>query len=253
MVRSIKGSRRVRKATQLLEGKFGQRKKTKKFDPFDKLMVGILSYRSSLKKAAKAYDNLQKQFVDWNEVRVSALHEIEEAIKDADPQKNKAILLRRVLNDIFAACHGISLDFLREYKPAKAQKFLRSIGGLDEKTINDVLLVCQDGYELPKNEDLVRVAKRLGLIDKFAALDEAHAELQGIVPKNLAYPFTQLMVELGQEVCTERHYAYRRCPLTDVCETYKVRAEKRAKRKRTVRRAKKRKKRPRKKTGKKAK
>jgi len=237
MVRSIKGSRKVRMVTGLLERKLGPRKKTKKFDPFEKLMMGILSYRSSQKKARRAYEKLQKDFVDWNEVRVSTLHEIEQAVRNADPQKNKAILLRRVLNDIFAVRHEINMDFLKEYKPTKALKFLQSIGRLDEKTIADLLLLCQDKYELPKDEDLLRVAKRLGFVDKLAGLDEAYADLKGIVPKSLTFPFTQLMVELGQEVCTERHFACRRCPLTGVCETFKAGAVGRAKRKKRATRA----------------
>ena len=102
MVRSIKGSLKVRKITNILKSHCGDRKKTKKFDPFEKLMMGILSYRSSVKKARRAYEALQKEFVDWNEVRVSTLTDIEEVIKCADPQRNKALLLRRILNDIFA-------------------------------------------------------------------------------------------------------------------------------------------------------
>lgn len=230
MVRSIKGSLKVRKINEALETFYGQRKKTKKFDPLEKLLMGMLSYCSSEKEALKAYENLQKEFVDLNEVRVTTLYEIEEAIKGADPQRNKALLLRRVLNDIFAVRSAIDLDFLRDYRPAKGRKFLQSIGGLDEKTINDVLLVCQDSYELPRNEDLIRVAKRIGIIDKNAAIDDAYAELKGIVPKNLVYSFTQLMVEHGQKMCTEHNCADRKCPLRELCDTYRAKKKERRQR-----------------------
>jgi len=222
-----KGSNWVRKIVTTLERKLGERKKSRRFDPLEKLIMGILSHRVGRLKAERAFKRLRRSFVDLNEVRVSTLGEIEQAIREADPSGSKAPVLRRALAQVFKRSHAADLNFFREMHPKEAKDFLDSIEGLDPKTRSDMMVAVEDQYVLPADEDLLRVCRRIGLVARDADDKVAYRELQGIVPKSLAYAFTQLLVEHGQRQCRQNRYTCAGCPLHRLCETYLRRKERR--------------------------
>ncbi len=220
MARMPRGASWSRKVVAVLERRLGERKKSKRFNPLEKLIMGILSQRAGRERAERAFRRLKRSFVDLNEVRVSTLGEIEEAIREADPSGNKAPVLRRALTEVFKCSHSADLDFFKEMRPREAGKFLDSIEGLDPKTKSDLMLAVKDEYLLPADVDLLRVCRRIGLVSKDASDEVAYRQLEGTVPKNLAYAFTQLLVEHGQKHCRENKYICAGCPVRRLCTTY---------------------------------
>jgi len=215
----LRGSLWVRKIVRRLERLHGERSEPKKIEPLETLILGTLAHRASLRRARRAYRRLAREFVDLNEVRVSALGEIGSVIRDADPYHDKAAVLRRALDAVFKQAHSISFDFLREMKASEAEKFLKSVEGLDAKTISDLMLAVKRPYSIPMDCDLLRCVRRIGLVDRDSTDVEAHKRLTSIVPKGLAYPFTQLVVEHAQVQCTDKNPDCSECAICNLCVT----------------------------------
>lgn len=81
--------------------------------PVSHLCMSILMRNNSITNAHKAEAALRKRFVDWNEIRVSPIAEVQEALEEAGTPsaENKAYALRRFLRDVFGKYTKTNLYF----------------------------------------------------------------------------------------------------------------------------------------------
>ena len=223
-----RGSAWVRKILQRLERKIGARKPPGDVDPFRMMILSILSHRVKSRRASRVLARLERGFVDWNEVRVSTLGEIEAAIQEVDPFKNKALVLRRALEEVFRRTHALDMEFFLEFRPRQAREFLGPIEGLDSKTRSDLLALVEKSYSIPSDEDFLRVCMRVGLVSDDLSAGEAAKVLSRLVPKTLAYEFTQLVTEHGRTHCVERGFDCSACVLREICMTGRAKGSRRS-------------------------
>jgi hypothetical protein len=81
--------------------------------PVSHLCMSILMRNNSITNAKHAEAALRKRFVDWNEIRVSPIAEVQEVLEEAGTPSaaNKAYALRRFLRDVFSKYTKTNLYF----------------------------------------------------------------------------------------------------------------------------------------------
>src|SRR5436190_15882741 len=67
----------------------------------EQMVYAVLREDGTRKDADKAFDRLQKTFYDWNEVRVSSSHEVEEALAGLPEPSAKAQRVIGLLQEVF--------------------------------------------------------------------------------------------------------------------------------------------------------
>lgn len=87
--------------------------KKDKRSPVSHLCASILMRNNSIINAGKAEAALRKRFVDWNEIRVSPIAEVQEVLEEAGTPSadSKAYALRRFLRDVFSKYTKTNLYF----------------------------------------------------------------------------------------------------------------------------------------------
>jgi len=209
---------RLRKVLALLEQEYGRRYRIRRRDPLEELIFAILNNRTTGAKASTAYEKLSQEYVDRNDVRVTDRRDLAATISGVGMHEEKSSQILRVLNDVFNEHHAFDLDFLSEYDEDDARKYLERMSYLEPFVVNDVLLYALGFNAFVIDEDVVRVVKRLGLVERHLSFDGAVEAVQEIVPQRRAGTFSMLVSRHGREVCTPRNCRCRSCVLRSTCD-----------------------------------
>jgi len=215
----------MRRVLAKLEQHYGKPKRRVPENLLEEILCAILSQGTTQDKARKAFQRLKNAMEDWNEVRVSTLEEIVEIIPAFSKEVKKARQIRALLVCLFLTQNTLDLDFLLAWPPDKVDKYLRELDCLDGAVVDQIMLEYFGRQSLPVNEDLLRVAKRVGILDAAVRREQASTELENIVPATRMFPFYVLMTRLGVETCTARSVADSRCPIRSMCDAARRRAQ----------------------------
>src|SRR5262245_21681214 len=118
---------KLRLVTQLftvLKKKGGEFAEPEERPLLEQLLYGICRENATRELADRAYQNLRDQFFDWNEVRVSSLHEVEEALSDLDGPTQRAERIISLLQEVFEANFSFDLESMHKKGVKQAVKSL---------------------------------------------------------------------------------------------------------------------------------
>ena len=209
----------VQKIVALLKKKYESPSRREPLPVLEHLILGILSDGTTTAKADAVFQRLKTQYFDWNEVRVSAVVELQEALKDLPDPEQRAIRLKSCLRHIFETNYTFDLDPfcklpLKEVA-RKLEKLPYSPQYLTARVIRDGL----EGNAMPLDSTAVRVLSRLELIDGKTTAEVLSSSLSRAIPRARSFEFCHLLSELGADTCIEPEPRCKHCCLLEVCPT----------------------------------
>lgn len=185
----------------------------------DHLIYAICREGSPSADATRAFDRLRKSFFDWNEIRVSSVHEVEDVLDRLEDSSNKARRIIGILQQIFDK--KFSFDALEELDKKGLKKAATELSGYGE--VNDFVLAwviqkALGGHAFPLDQPSMRVLARLGVIDSPADVPEViRGSVEHMVPKAKGPLIVELISTHAAEMCTEEKPACSECPLKKDC------------------------------------
>jgi len=205
---------------RLLIGQYGNRRWQQRRSPLSVLVQTILSQNTSDVNSRRAFQSLSDSFGDWEKVAAADIAEIAASIKMGGLGEIKAKHIKSALGEIKRKRGKLELDFLNQLPLASAREWLKQLPGVGSKTACCVLLFSLGRPALPVDTHVLRVAKRLGLIESKASAEQAHRLLESLVPADSVYPFHMLMIEHGRMVCQAQRPRCPKCVLKRLCPSY---------------------------------
>lgn len=166
------------------------------------LLASILQLDCSAQRASMADSLFEERFVDWNEVRVSALTEIADVFREAGIDEGRARILKTALSELFRRRNELNMDFLSSYKEKQAEDFLDRLGGLPSSIVDEVMLLSLGHSRFPLNRNVRRLCDRLGVLDGDDE-EEQRSSLQGIIPKTKMARSHRLFEAHAKSVCKD--------------------------------------------------
>ena len=88
------------------------------------VVYGVCHEGTTREQANQALSRFKDGFFDWNEVRVSAIDEIQSALAGLSESENRAQRIRRFLRQLFDRTYGFTLDVLTKKTLKDAVKVL---------------------------------------------------------------------------------------------------------------------------------
>jgi endonuclease-3 len=170
-------------------------------------------------RADHAYQNLRASFYDWNEIRVSSVREIADALVPLPDAETRAHRIIRILQEVFETTYSFELETLQKKGLKQAQKQLERFEGADGFAVAYTLQMGLGGHSLPLDDDMRRTMHRLELIEDSLDGEALQASLEHLVPKAKGPLFAEIVSHLAQEYCTLKSPKCKACPLHDVCPT----------------------------------
>jgi len=174
----------IRKEIASLEKKYPDLKIPEPKEPLGQLLVSIISLSSPASSASKALQLFDEEFVDWNEVRVSAVSEIASVLARAGIEEDRARMLKSVLGELFLKKNQLSMDFLLKYKEKQAHDFLNRFVGLDPAAVDEVMLLSLGHARFPVTAKVLRVCRSLGVAGDREGNESVAKLLMAAVPKS---------------------------------------------------------------------
>ena len=212
--------RQYSRIAEILEDTYGYPTWRQPQPPVDELVSTILSQNTSDTNRDMAFDSLTRRYDSWEAVRDAPPEDVILAIRSAGLANQKGPRIQAALRTITAARGEITLDFLTEMSVDEAKAWLTQIKGIGPKTAAIILLFAFHKPAFPVDTHVHRVSKRLGLIDAKTSAEDAHVELEAIIPPDDYYAAHLNIIRHGREICHARRPACERCPLTVYCEYY---------------------------------
>ncbi len=169
-------------------------------------------------KADRAFRSLQDAFYDWNEVRVSSVREVADALDELPDSEPRAERIIAFLQEVFETTFSFDLEGLHKKGLKEAAKKLDRFQAANDYCVSFVLQHGLGGHSLPVDSPMLRVIQRLGLVETGTDdLEAIRTSLEHQVPKAKGLGFTDVVSKLADEYCLEQSPQCPRCPLTSTC------------------------------------
>lgn len=196
--------------------------RTGRMSVLEAVIYGICHEGTTREQANQVMSRFKDQFFDWNEIRVSSVKEIQEALAGLPDPEGKAQKLRRFLRQLFNRTYKFDLDQLLKKPLKESIKALQEFEALgSEYVLNTVVQHALGGHALPLDEPIRRALIRLEVAEQNTDSASLRSMLERAVPKTRGVEFTDLMEELAHDTCVEGKPDCGRCALVKMCPTGK--------------------------------
>ncbi len=165
----------------------------------EQLLYGCLLENAHYAAAEEAYAALVHGFFDWNEVRVSSVRELAEAMHSLPDPPAAANRIKRVLQNVFEATYAFDLEELRKLNLGPAVERLKKVDGASEFAVSYVVQVALGGHSIPIDSGTARSLYAVDLVAEENVKTEAVPGLERAIPKSKGTDFGSLLHQLGAD------------------------------------------------------
>lgn len=185
----------------------------------EEVLYAVVREGFTTEGADAAFAKFKGTFFDWNEVRVSTVPEIAEALKGVPDGGRKAQRINEILQYVFEMYYSFDLTDLDKKGLKQAGKQLSRFTGMSDFAVSWVIQRSLAGHALPLDEPTMRVLRRLGIIETDDEDPETiRGTLEHLVSKSSGPAFTDRISTLAATICREKPKCPD-CPLKADCPT----------------------------------
>ena len=186
-------------------------------DPFETLIVTIISQNTADRNTARAFENLSKRFEITPEALAKAeVNQIEECLKVGGLYKSKTKTIQTA-SKIILEKYGGSLKPVLSLPLEEARKSLIEMPGVGPKTADVVLLFSAQQPTIPVDTHVNRVSKRLGLAPERGNYEAVRSSLQTLYSPKDYLAVHLLLIAHGRRYCKAQQPLCPKCPVNTYC------------------------------------
>ena len=188
-----------------------------KIDPFETLVVTIISQNTADANTERAFEDLSKEFEITPQAMAEAeIGEIEACLHIAGLYRAKAKAIHAASKLIIERFGG-SLASVLSLPLNEARKTLMEFPGVGPKTADVVLLFSASQPTIPVDTHVNRVSKRLGLAPTNGDYEIVRRSLQTAFEPKDYLAVHLLLIAHGRKYCKAQHPRCDECPICDYC------------------------------------
>jgi endonuclease-3 len=188
-----------------------------KRDPFETLVVTVISQNTAESNTDRAFENLSKTFEISPKILATAkLGKIEAAIRVAGLYKSKAQTIQDASKIILERYNGTLKNILAMPLP-EARKTLMDFSGVGPKTADVVLLFSANQPTIPVDTHVNRVSKRLDFAPEKGNYEAVRTSLQALYQPSDYLAVHLLLIAHGRKTCKAPRPLCKQCPVRVYC------------------------------------
>jgi endonuclease III len=190
-----------------------------KRDPFETLIVTVISQNTADLNTARAFETLSKRFeISPEDLAKAKTSEIETAIRVAGLYKSKAKTIKQAAS-IIQEKYGGTLKRILSLPLEDARAALMQFSGVGPKTADVVLLFSAGQPTVPVDTHVNRVSKRLGFAPEKGDYEAVRSSLQALYAPNDYLAVHLLFIEHGRKTCKAPRPLCKQCPVNAFCSS----------------------------------
>jgi hypothetical protein len=138
-------------------------------------------------KAAKTYEHVSTAFFDWNEVRVSTVNELAEAMRDLPTAAAAAANLKRLLQTVFESTYSFELEAMKKQNIGAGIKRLEKMEGATPFVVAFATQHALGGHFIPLDRGALDVLYVVGIATEAERESGSVSGLERTIPKTKAW------------------------------------------------------------------
>lgn len=174
-------------------------------DPPERSVLECMLYAccledARLEQADEAFAKLQQTYFDWNEVRVTTVSELAEALKALPFPAQAAVRIKQCLQSVFEARYQYDIDDLKKANLGKAVAEIEAWKGITPFVVAYVSQHSLGGHAIPAGQVIYEAMWQCEILT-FGEIDKK--SLPGIeraIPKNKGIEFAGLLHQFANEL-----------------------------------------------------
>ena len=176
----------------------------------------------SAEHALRGYRALKEDFVDWNEVRVSSIREIQEALGLCPNSLELSVFIKDLLELLHRERQDVSLEFLAEKSLGEIRQYLKRFRTLDTSTAEFLIRTRREHPVLPLSHSMEVVLNRLGILGKGDSRPKNEKTLHESLDPSQSLLLHHYLLNHAVEVCPpdENEIDCPSCNLRHMCAFY---------------------------------
>ena len=167
---------------------------------FDHLIFACLVEDSPNEVAEQVFSALKQEYFGWNEVRVSTIRELTDALKPLVNPAESAARLKQTLHSVFESVYEFDIETMKKQNIGQAAKLLEKYNGTTGFAIAYVTQFALGGHAIPLNRGALITLHTVGVISDDEFSKGIVPGLERAVPKNKGTEVGSLLHQLGIEV-----------------------------------------------------
>src|SRR3954462_4694795 len=167
---------------------------------FDHLIFACLVEDSPNEVAEQVLSALKQDYFGWNEVRVSTIRELTDALKPLVNPAESAARLKQSLHSVFESVYEFDIESLKKQNIGQAEKLLQKYKGTTNFAVAFVTQNALGGHAIPLNRGALITLHTVGVISDDEYPKAVVPGLERAVPKNKGAEVGSLLHQLGVEV-----------------------------------------------------
>lgn len=149
--------------------------------------------------AEEAFQRLQELYFDWNEVRVTTVTELADAIKNLQEPNSAANRIKRSLQSIFETRYSFDLEDMHKMNQGKAIQELAKFSGVSRFMLAYVIQHSFGGHTIPVSDSIMKILVMTGVVTPAEADKHQTPGLERAVPKSKGLEVASCLQQLAAE------------------------------------------------------
>jgi len=150
-------------------------------------------------KAEKVYQHVSSSFFDWNEVRVSTVKELAEAMRELPDPPSAAANLKSILQNVFEATYSFDLESLKKQNIGAGIKRLGKFEGASSFVVAYATQHALGGHSIPLDRGALDILYIVGIAAESERKSGAVGGLERAIPKNKGWEFASLLHQFAAD------------------------------------------------------
>lgn len=194
----------------------------------DDMLFAACLENASPEQAEAAFTALHERFFDLNEVRVSTVRELAEALPMLPDAEAAALRVKQILQSVFEALYSFDLEAIRKQNIGQAAKQLESYAGSTPFSIAYVTQTSLGGHAIAVSAGALQALIVVGVVSESEAEKQRVPGMERAIPKAKGPEFFALLHHLGVTMAAAPHSPTLRKLLLEIDPQCKDRLPKRA-------------------------
>ncbi|NUQ61962.1 MAG: hypothetical protein HUU20_05715 [Pirellulales bacterium] len=163
------------------------------------LLFGCCLENARYEAAEEAFAALVHNFFDFNEVRVSSVRELSEAIPRLPDPAAAATRVKRILQEVFEATYSFDLEDIRKQNLGPAVERLEKLGGTTKFSVAYVVQATLGGHAIAIDSGTLQALYVADLVSDEDVGAGIVPGLERAIPKNKGGEFGSMLHQLGAD------------------------------------------------------
>lgn len=202
---------------------YGKRRRINSGTMLEQLVLTILAMDNKEPQALKALAILQREYVDWNEVRISPMYILHDDLRKAGVDSGASTMLKNALEGLLLEVSSLKPEVLDECSSQEISALLKRIHL--PKSLSASLLLARSpapaDISVPLDSGIARIMVRAGLAKTARAKNDIKRSIRAFLPEDEIHNFHRVAGRLSREHCLNEPCCIK-CPIKWDCKHHKT-------------------------------